>query len=142
MTANAAVRWFTRVTWLGIAANLALALPTLAAPARMAAFAGLPTPEPLLWLRFSGLLLVLLSAFYVPAALDPQRYRLVAWLAVLARLAGVMFFLGFQSNEYRLFGYFDLVFFLPEAALLAAVPPVAMVGAAAAGRDVAASVGR
>ena len=88
MAPGGATRWFMRVTWLGIVANLGLALPTLFAPLRMVALTGLPTPDPLLWLRFSALLLVLLSAFYVPAALDPRRYRLVAWLAVLARLAG------------------------------------------------------
>ncbi|MGC4081503.1 MAG: hypothetical protein QM736_05140 [Vicinamibacterales bacterium] len=117
----AASRWFSRVVWLGIAANLALALPTLLMPARMLAFSGLPITEPLLWTQFAALLLILLSAFYVPAALDPQRYRLVAWLAVAARLAGVVFFVLFQPSEYHMFGYFDLVFFVPEAALLAAM---------------------
>ncbi len=119
MTSGVATRWFSRVTWLGIAANLALSIPTLLAPARMAAFSRLPQPEPVLWLQFAALLLVLLSAFYVPAAIDPRRYRLVAWLAVLARLAGVIFFVGFQPAAYHLFGYFDLLFFVPEAALLA-----------------------
>ena len=66
-------------------------------------------------------LLVLLSAFYIPAAVDPQRHRAVAWLAVLARLAGVAFFVGLQPREYHLFGYFDLTFFVPEAALLASI---------------------
>jgi hypothetical protein len=115
-----AVRWFSRVVWLGIAANLALAVPTLLMPARMLAFSRLPITEPLLWTQFSALLLILLSAFYVPAAIDPRRYRLVAWLSVLARLAGVVFFVLFQPREYHLLGYFDLVFFVPEAALLAA----------------------
>lgn len=118
-----AVRWFSRVVWLGIVANLALALPTLLMPARMLTLSNLPVTEPLLWTQFAALLLILLSAFYVPAALDPRRYRLVAWLAVWARLAGVVFFVLFQPAAYHMFGYFDLVFFVPEAALLAAVAP-------------------
>lgn len=113
-----AVRWFSRVVWLGIAANLALSLPTLLMPARMLAFSRLPITEPLLWTQFAALLLILLSAFYVPAALDPRRYSLVAILSVLARLAGVVFFVGFQPAEYHMFGYFDLLFFVPEAVLL------------------------
>jgi len=113
-----AARRFMRVTWVGIAANLALATPTLLAPERMLAFSRLPPAVPLLWLQFAALLLILLSAFYVPAALNPNRYRLVAWLAVGARLAGVVFFLGFQPHEYNLFGYFDFVFFVPEGLLL------------------------
>ena len=31
-----------------------------------------------------------------------------------SRLAGVIFFVGFQPAEYRMLGYFDLVFFVPE----------------------------
>ncbi len=57
----------------------------------------------------------------MPAALNPNRYRLVAWMAVGARLAGVVFFLGFQPRQYNLFGYFDFVFFVPEVLLLAAL---------------------
>lgn len=116
-----AARWFSRVVWLGIAANLALAVPTMVMPARMLAFSNLPITEPLLWTQFAALLLILLSAFYVPAALDPRRYLLVAWLSVLARLAGVVFFILFQPQEYHMLGYFDLVFFVPEAALLSRV---------------------
>ena len=118
LDSGGAARWFSRVVWLGIAANLALALPTLLMPARMLAFSNLPITEPLLWTQFAALLLILLSAFYVPAALDPARYRLVAWLSVLARLVGFIFFVVFQPREYHLFGYFDLAFFVPEAALL------------------------
>ena len=116
-----ATRWFTRVMWVGIAANLGLSLPTLLAPERMLVFSRLPHAEPLLWVRFAALLLILLSAFYVPAALNPHRYRPVAWLAVGARLAGVIFFVFLQPAEYRMLGYFDLVFFVPECALLIAL---------------------
>ena len=110
--------WFKRVMWLGIVANMALAVPTLLAPERMIYFVGLPMPTPLLWTRFAALLLILLSLFYMPAAIDPVRYRLVALLTLVSRLAGVVFFVGFQAREYHMFGYFDLVFFVPEFALL------------------------
>ena len=52
-----------------------------------------PSNDPLIWPRFAALLLILLSAFYIPAAVDPSRYRASAWLAVLARFAGALFFL-------------------------------------------------
>jgi hypothetical protein len=118
MAPATALRWFSRVTWVGVAANLALAIPTLAAPEALLERNGLPPATPLLWPRFAALLLILLSAFYVPAAVDPARYRAIAWLAVVARLAGVVFFVGFQSAEYHQLGYFDLAFFAPEAVLL------------------------
>src|SRR5687767_3291944 len=113
---TSAGRWFRRVMWLGIAANVALAIPTIAAPEQVVAFSQLPTVTPHLWVRFAGLLLILLSAFYAPAAVDPDRYRANAWLAVVSRLAGVVFFMG--EPVYRMFGLFDLVFLVPEAVLL------------------------
>ena len=114
--ANRAAVWFGRSVWLGILANLALALPTLVAPERMMALAGVPPASPLLWVRFSAVLLILLSLFYAPAAIDPYRYPAVAWLAVAARAAGVIFF--WPQTGYRIFGLFDLVFFVPEGILL------------------------
>jgi len=110
--------WFKRVMWLGIAANAALALPTLIAPARILTLANLPPATPELWPRFAALLLLLLSVLYIPAAVDYVRYRATAWLAIGARLAGVVFFVGFQNRDYHLLGYFDLTFFVPELILL------------------------
>jgi hypothetical protein len=115
--ATPAGRWFRRVVWLGIAANVVLATASIAAPDQMVQFSRLPTVTPHLWVRFAGLLLILLSAFYAPAAVDPDRYRANAWLAVVSRLAGVVFFFG-EPAAYRMLGLFDLLFFVPEAALL------------------------
>jgi hypothetical protein len=132
MSTNA-LQWFKRVLWIGIVANFALAVPTLIAPARVMAFAGLPPAMPLVWPRFAAWLLLLLSAFYVPAGIDPIRYRATAWSAVGARLAGVVFFLGFQAAVYRPMGYFDLLFLVPEAILLARGLPPRVASAAADG---------
>jgi hypothetical protein len=129
ITRNTASLWFRRVTWLGVAANLALAVPAAAAPARMLAWMGLPPATPLVWVRFAAVLLILVTAFYVPAAMDVYKYTVIAWLSVAARLTGVVFF-AFQAPEYRLFGLFDLSFFLPQVILLAlAVLPLPFVGA-------------
>jgi hypothetical protein len=111
-------RWFQRVVWVGIASNLLLAIPTLLVPAQTMARSGIPAASPLLWPQFAALLLILLSIFYVPAAIDFARYRITAWSTVGSRLAGVIFFVGFQPREYHMLGYFDLVFFIPEAVLL------------------------
>ena len=109
-------RWLKRVIWLGVLANLALALPTMAAPDFMIDFVGLPTATPVLWPRFAGLLLVILSVFYTPAATDLDRYRIVAWFAIASRAAGVIFFV--PQATYRMLGYFDLAFLLPELLLM------------------------
>lgn len=109
-------RWLKRVIWLGILANLALALPTLAAPDMMMEFVRLPTATPLLWPRFAALLLIILSVFYTPAATDLDRYRIVAWFAIGSRAAGVLFFV--PQATYRMLGFFDLAFLVPELLLL------------------------
>jgi hypothetical protein len=106
INATTAGRWFKRVMWLGVFANLALALPTIAAPDMMIQMIGFPTATPVMWPRFAGLLLVILSVFYMPAAVDPDRYRVNAWFAIGSRAAGVAFFI------------FDFVFLVPEALLL------------------------
>jgi len=109
--------WFSRVVWVGIVANCLLAMPTLLMPGPIMTFAALPPAIPLLWPSFAALLLLLLSAFYIPAALRPLHYLPIAWLAVLARLAGVIFFCIF-NRAYIQLGLFDMAFFLPEVALL------------------------
>jgi hypothetical protein len=114
---SAPVVWFSRVLWLGIAANLALAIPTLVSPEAMLAAVGMPVPSVIMWTRFAALLLILLSVFYMPAAIDAVRYRTVAVLAVASRLAGVIFFFLIH-RDYWIFGAFDLAFFVPEAILL------------------------
>ena len=111
-------RWFQRVVWISIAANLALSIATLLSPAASMARAGVPPATPLLWPQFSALLLILLSIFYIPAALDFARYRITAWCTVGSRLAGVIFFVGFQPPAYHQLGYFDFVFLVPESILL------------------------
>jgi len=110
--------WFGRVVWLGILANFALAIPSLFAPDRIIAMANLPPATPLMWPRFSAWLLILLSLFYMPGAMDVDKYRVPAKLSVFSRLAGVVFFWLTQPAEYRLFGTFDFVFLVPETILL------------------------
>ena len=110
--------WFGRVVWLGILANFALAIPALFVPERVIAMANLPPAMPLLWPRFAAWLLILLSLFYMPGAIDPYKYRVTAWLSIVSRLAGVFFFWVTQPPEYRLLGTFDFVFLVPEAILL------------------------
>ena len=102
--------------WLGIAANLALAMPTIAAPDQMVAFSRLPTVTPHLWARFAGPAADPVERVLRAGRHGPDRYRANAWLAVVSRLAGVVFFIG--EPAYRLLGLFDLVFFVPEAVLL------------------------
>jgi hypothetical protein len=113
--------WFGRVVLVGVAANVLLALAGLFATRAFLEYAAGPYEQvtagtdPLVWPRFAALLLILLSLFYIPAAVDPSRYRASAWLAVLARFAGVAFFL---PQHYVAFGLFDLGFGVVQGLLL------------------------
>ena len=78
----------------------------------------LPLAQPLVWPRFAAFLLILLSIFYIPSALDPVRNRFAAIFAVVCRFGGVIFFL-IVGGGYIVFGLFDFVFGLPQAILLA-----------------------
>ena len=109
-------RWFRRLLWIAIAANVVVALAAIAAPAMILALAGVPAAAPAIWPRLAALQLIVLSAFYLPAAIDIDRYRPIAWFVVAAHAAGGIFFL-FEPG-YRLFAVYDFTFALPLAVLL------------------------
>jgi hypothetical protein len=115
--------WFGRVVWLGILVNLALSLPGIFFPATILSLIRLEPATPTIWVSFAAQLLVLLSLFYIPAAMDVARYRANAWLAVIARIAGVVFFIASvflfrQHRGYLLFSLIDLTFAIPQGILL------------------------
>jgi hypothetical protein len=114
---NSATTWFARAVWTGVIVNYALAVPTLVAPDRMLALFGLEPATPALWPRFSAWLLMLLSLFYIPGAVNPFHYKANAWLSVVSRFAGVTFFLT-QARQYWLFAGVDFVFGLLAAIFL------------------------
>jgi hypothetical protein len=111
------VRWFRRLMWLGIAANVAVAIVGLGWPAAVLDLLDLEPAQPLVWPRFAAFLLILLSGFYIPSAMNPLRYTYSAIGAVLARFGGFSFF-SLAGGGYMLFGLFDLFFGLPQAVLL------------------------
>jgi len=116
----AAVTWFKRVMWLGIIANCTIAVPGIFIPNTVLAMLHWPLAlEKPVWTAAASMLLTQLSIFYIPAAIDPFRYRAIAWLSVfLTRAAGATFFLVLWPNQYPGVGYLDLTFFVIEAPLL------------------------
>ena len=110
--------WFQRVMWLGIVANIVVAAISIAITPTVLDLLRLPPAQPLVWPRFAAFLLILLSIFYVPSALNPVRNRFAAVFAVICRFGGVIFFL-IVGGGYIVFGLFDFVFGLPQAILLA-----------------------
>ena len=80
------------IVWLGIVLNMGFVIPLIFAPEWFLHLFGLRA-EPLIWPRFSGVLLAIISVFYIPATFDIDRYRIFAWLSVFpSRCFGVLFF--------------------------------------------------
>ena len=103
--------------WLGIAANIVCALTTIIWTEAVLDFLHLEMAHPLIWPRFAAFLLILLSIFYVPAAIDPLVHHYSAVVAVTCRFSGVALF-TIVGGHYIIFGLFDLTFGLPQAVLL------------------------
>lgn len=94
-TSHSLSRWKFRhglVIWVGILLNLAYCVPLLLAPLWTLTLFGIPPELTTFWPRLVGGLLILISVFYIPASLDIDRYRIVAWMAVFpSRTFGSIF---------------------------------------------------
>ena len=87
--------WILRHTilvWFGILLNALFIIPLLFFPRWMLDLFNIPLDQ-LIWARESAGLLMIISAFYVPAAIDFGRYRANAYIAVfVSRAFGSTFF--------------------------------------------------
>jgi hypothetical protein len=87
--------WIVRHTilvWFGIFLNALFIVPLLFFPRWMLDLFDIPLKE-LIWARESAGLLMIISVFYAPAAIDFGRYRANAYIAVFpSRTFGATFF--------------------------------------------------
>ena len=87
--------WVARHTflvWFGIFLNALFIIPLLFWPRWMLDLFDIPL-EQLVWARAAAGLLMIISTFYVPAAIDLGRYRVNAYIAVFpSRTFGATFF--------------------------------------------------
>ncbi len=87
--------WILRHTilvWFGIFLNLLFIIPLLFFPRWMLDLFNIPLGQ-LIWARAAAGLLMIISVFYVPAAIDFGRYRANAYIAVFpSRTFGATFF--------------------------------------------------
>lgn len=91
---NTYAKWFGRVVLLGIIVNMPFVVATFFFPHQFCDMMGLKHPDPIIWVRTSGMLLFIISIFYIPAALNPFRYKATAIMHILpSRACGSTFFL-------------------------------------------------
>jgi hypothetical protein len=92
---NTVSAWILRHTilvWFGIFLNALFIIPLLFFPQSFLDLFNIPLEE-LIWARASAGLLMIISVFYVPAAVDFVRYRANACIAVFpSRTFGATFF--------------------------------------------------
>ena len=121
---NTAALWFSRVVWIGIIVNLFFVIPCFFFPEQMCDLLGLTKPNPIIWVRSSGMLLFIISVFYIPAAMNPFRYRATAVMHIIpSRACGSSFFLYsvlFRGQEtgFLSIALVDLFFGVVSAVLL------------------------
>ena len=104
--------------WLGIIQDFVLALPAIFWPRQVLSALGQTIPSDTTWVSFAAVVLIFLGAMYIPAARDPYRFPMTAWLAVLARPPGILFFFFLYPNVYPVFGWVDTVLTLLQLPLL------------------------
>lgn len=95
--------------------DLTFAFINLAAPAIGAAFFEIPLPEQQVYLRFTGVFLIMLALFYMLPVIHPGRYLGNVVVAILGRGMGALFLivavtLYDQPRAFILLGMGDLVF--------------------------------
>ncbi|MGA7490529.1 MAG: cytochrome c [Xanthobacteraceae bacterium] len=112
-----ALRWYRRLVWAGIAANIVVGIVSIAFTAQVLALARVDPATPLVWPRLSAMLVMLLAGFYIPAAIDPCAHRFAAVFAVVCRFAGTIF-MAVVGGHYIIFGLFDFIFGAPQAICL------------------------
>lgn len=121
---NNYAKWFSRVTWVGIIVNMLFVIPSCFFPELMLTFLQMHIPEPIIWVRAAGMLLFIISAFYIPGALDPYRYQATAWISIFpSRAFGSTFFICAvlffgQDKGFLSIAFVDLFFGLAELILL------------------------
>lgn len=132
MTARADLmyaRAFQVLVALGIAVDVALAIPTVLAPEWLTSTLYLPPVLSFkadLWQRGLGVLRLLLSSTYIPALVSPLRDRYISGAAVTSRLVLGLFWywavtFADYSRAYLLFAYLEGSLGVIQAVLYVAV---------------------
>jgi len=121
-----AVRWFSRVVWLGILFNLFFVAAQVFAPDFINVGVGLTPGFPTEWNRAHGIMVLALSILYIPAARDPLRYPGYSWMLVVSRLAAAILWAWCVASGQGAFGSYlalDGTFCVVQAILLQVALP-------------------
>ena len=100
---------FKRVLTAAIVLNVLVGLSLLAVPAWVVDLVALPPALSLVWVRYVGLFLLILTGTYVGLRLHPEANRFMANYAIALRFVFVVFFV-FAGGGFLWFALYDAVF--------------------------------
>jgi hypothetical protein len=118
---------FRIVVALGIPANLYFAIPAFFFPGYIVRTANLKPGFETVWLRNAGLLILIITAYYLIAIYDPVRYEPVAWMTIVGRMSAGLYWLYVVNapshvttnpRGFRPFVYVDFTWGIVSAILL------------------------
>lgn len=85
-------KWGSRIIWAGVITNMLFVFPMFFAPQFILDFFHLKLDR-LIWAQACGMLLFIISIYYIPAAINIDRYRANAWFhCIPSRACGSTFF--------------------------------------------------
>jgi len=100
---NVWATWYGRTVFVGIVVNMFFVIACFFLPRQTFVLLHMKQPDPIIWVRTSGMLLFIISVFYIPGAIDPFRYRATAIMHIIpSRACGSSFFIysvAFRGQE-------------------------------------------
>ena len=100
---------FKRVLTVAMVANVLVGLLELLFPSTVVDILGLPPALSTVWIRYSGLFLIILTGTYLPVRLFPEANRYLAHYVIALRFVFAVFFL-FAGGGFFWFAVYDAVF--------------------------------
>lgn len=96
-----ALSFFRGLVFLGLLLNAAFFIPGLFAPRALEGWFDFGTTNTVHWLQNVSLLLIIVTAMYIPVMRDPFRYLFITYLVVGGRFAaGTLFLWGVWFMDY------------------------------------------
>lgn len=96
-----ALRWFKRLVVVGGLLNALFFLPGLFTPRTLETWFDFGITNTVHWLQNVSLLLIIVTAMYIPVVKDPFRYLFITYLVVAGRFsAGSLFLFGVLFMDY------------------------------------------
>lgn len=100
---------FKRALTVAMVLNVLVGLAELLFPSTIVDILGLPPALSTVWVRYSGLFLIILTGTYLPVRLFPEANRYLAHYVIALRFVFVVFFLC-AGGGFLWFAVYDAVF--------------------------------